>query len=66
MKEKILNILKRFKSPVVITGVLGQIVLLIAIFNPNVSDLVKQIGTILIEILTLLGFVNNPTDSNNL
>lgn len=55
----------RFKSSVVWSAVLGQILLIIALYHPEIADHVKVICTALIEILTLFGFLNNPTDKNN-
>lgn len=60
-----MDIFKRIKSPVVITSVLAQIVLIIGLFYPDLSDTVKIIGTAVIEILTLVGVLNNPSDPEN-
>lgn len=60
-----MDFFKRIKSPVVITSVLAQIVLIIGLFYPDLSDTVKIIGTAVIEIFTLVGVLNNPSDPEN-
>lgn len=52
----------RFRSKVVWGAVLGQILLVIGIFLPNISNEVKVVGGAVIEILTLFGILNNPTN----
>lgn len=59
------EIIKRLKSPVVWGCVVAQLVLIIAVFNPTTSETVKSIATPIIEILTLFGILNNPTDRGN-
>lgn len=54
----------RLKSPIVWLAVLAQICVIIAMFSQLVSDEVKAIGTCIIEILTIIGIFNNPTDCN--
>lgn len=56
---------ERLKSPVVWTAVLLQIVLIIALFNKELSEIIKIIGTSIIEILTLFAILNNPSDKSN-
>lgn len=53
---------KRLKSKVVWLSVLAQVLLIVGVFIPNISDEVKIIGTALIEIATLFGVLNNPTE----
>lgn len=60
-----MKVLPRFKSPVTLLAVLGQIILMIGVFSPEVSDIVKIIGTAIIESLTLLGVLNNPADKES-
>lgn len=55
---------ERFKSPVVWLAVLAQICIIVGLFLPDISDTVKVIGTCIIEILTLFGILNNPTERN--
>ena len=55
----------RLKSSVVWGAVLGQVLLILAMFNPELEEPVKIICTALIEILTVFGILNNPTDKNN-
>lgn len=55
----------RLTSPVVWLSILSQILLVITLVNPAVADTVKIVGTVIIEILTLVGILNNPTDKQN-
>lgn len=55
----------RLKSAVVWTAILGQVILILALFHPELTDKVKILFTAVIEILTLFGVLNNPTDKNN-
>lgn len=54
----------RLKSKVVWTAVLGQVLLIVGLFLPNISDNVKIVGGAVIEIFTLFGILNNPTNNN--
>lgn len=56
---------ERLKSPIVWLAVLAQVCIVITMFAPSVSDTVKMIGTCIVEILTILGILNNPADCNN-
>lgn len=53
---------ERLKSPVVWSCALAQVILILGLFAPDVSDTVKIIGTAIIEIATLFGLLNNPTN----
>ena len=53
---------ERLTSPVVWLGVLAQVCIIITLFKPEISDTVKVIGTAVIEIFTLFGLLNNPTN----
>ena len=55
----------RLKSSVVWSAVIGQVLLIVALFHPEVTEPLKIFCTALIEILTLFGILNNPTDRNN-
>ncbi len=55
----------RLKSPIVWLSILAQVCIVITMFAPDVENTVKTIGTCIIEILTLLGIFNNPTDCKN-
>lgn len=55
----------RLKSPVVWLAVLAQACAIIALFNPSIEPTVKTIGACVIEILTLFGILNNPTNSES-
>ena len=52
----------RFKSSVVWIAVLSQVILILGTFLPDLTDEVKLIGGALIEVLTLFGILNNPTN----
>ena len=54
--------LERLKSKVVWMSVLGQVLLIVGFCIPSLSDGVKIIGGAVIEILTLFGILNNPTN----
>lgn len=56
---------ERLKSKVVWLAVIAQVVLIITLFAPELSDTVKIVATSLIEIATLFGVLNNPSDSDN-
>jgi uncharacterized membrane protein len=53
----------RIKSKVVWLAVLAQALLIISLFMPQISEPVKLVGTALIEMLTLFGILNNPTNA---
>ena len=52
----------RFRSPVVWLAVLMQLVVVVGLFVPQLSDAVKMLGACVIECLTLFGILNNPTN----
>lgn len=56
---------QRLKSPIVWLSVIAQICIVITMFAPSISDTVKVIGTCIVEVLTLLGILNNPSDSSS-
>lgn len=56
---------ERLKSKVVWLAVLAQVLLILTMYAPQISDQVKVVATAIIEILTLFGVLNNPTDSEN-
>ena len=56
---------ERLKSKVVWLSVLAQVIIIIGVFCPDITDEVKIIGTALLEIATLFGILNNPTDRDN-
>lgn len=59
------EIKKRLQSPVVWTAVLMQVCLIVALKSTELSELIKAIGTGIIEILTLFAILNNPSDKKN-
>ena len=52
----------RLKSKYVWVAVLAQIMLVLGLYMPSVSNEVKIIGTAVIEIFTLVGVLNNPAN----
>ena len=56
---------ERLKSKVVWLSVLAQVIIIVGVFCPDITDEVKIIGTALLEIATLFGILNNPTDRDN-
>ena len=54
----------RLRSKVVWMSVLGQVLLVVGLFLPNISNVVKVVGGAIIEIFTLFGVLNNPTNKN--
>jgi len=56
---------ERLTSKVVWLAVLSQILLIVVLFKPEIADYIKIIATSIIEILTLFGVLNNPSDKEN-
>lgn len=56
---------KRLTSKVVWLAVLAQVLIIVEVFIPQISQEVKIVSTALIEIATLFGILNNPTDKEN-
>ena len=54
----------RLRSKVVWLSVLAQVLIIVGLFLPNISDYVKVIGTALIEIATIFGILNDPTSKD--
>jgi uncharacterized membrane protein len=52
----------RWKSKVVWIGILSQVLIVIGVFVPSISDPVKIVGAAIIEGLTLFGLLNDPTN----
>jgi uncharacterized membrane protein len=55
----------RLKSKVVWASVLAQVLIIVGLFLPQISDTVKIVGASVLEILTVFGILNNPTDSTS-
>ena len=53
---------KRLTSKVVWLAVLAQVLIIVEVFIPQISQEVKIVSTALIEIATLFGILNNPTE----
>ena len=56
------TVLERIKSPVVLTAVLAQVILIIGLIRPDITENIKIAGTAVIEVLTLIGILNNPSE----
>lgn len=55
----------RWRSKYVWAAVFAQALIIVGLFLPQISDTIKIIGTAVLESLTVLGILNNPTDSTN-
>ena len=55
---------ERLKSKVVWLSVLGQLLLITGFCMPWLSDTIKIVGGAVIEIFTLFGILNNPTNKD--
>ena len=64
-ERRVVSMKQRLKSKVVWLSVLAQVIIIIGVFCPDITDEVKIIGTALLEIATLFGILNNPTDRDN-
>ena len=56
------TIKERLKSPVVWTAIIAQIIIIAGVFSQGLGDNIKIIGSAVLEILTVLGILNNPSD----
>lgn len=56
---------KRLRSKVVWAAVLAQVLLVLGLYMPNMATEIKIVGGAIIEIFTLFGILNNPTDKDN-
>ena len=56
------EIVKRLKSKVVWLAVLSQVLLVVMLVKPEIANEVKIIAMAVIEIVSLFGFLNNPSD----
>ena len=56
---------ERLKSPVVWAAVISQVCIIITLFAPDAGQELKTVAACIIEILTLFGILNNPTDRDN-
>ncbi|SHI42267.1 phage holin [Parasporobacterium paucivorans] len=59
----------RWKSKVLWVAIIAQVVsilVLVGVIDIGVGDQIQQVGALLLQILTILGVVNNPTDAEQL
>ena len=55
----------RFKSPVLWMAVISQLVLISTLyFSPEMTEQVKIVLTAIVQIFTLFGILNNPTQGD--
>lgn len=59
------TIKERLKSKVVWTAVIAQVLLIITCFNADIAAEIKAVAIPVLEILSLFGVLNNPSDSEN-
>ena len=59
------EIIKRLRSKVVWLGIIAQILNIVVLLRPDVADTVKIVLMSVVEILTLFGLLNNPSDREN-
>lgn len=64
--ETVIKIKDRLKSHTVWGGIIAQICIIIALVNPAIESDFKIITTALLEIVTLVGLINNPSDRGEL
>jgi uncharacterized membrane protein len=58
----------RLKSPVVWTSVTAQVLslmVLLGVFNVGISDALKNAVAAALQLLVVLGVLNNPTDGSS-
>lgn len=56
------EILKRLKSKIVWIAVVSQVLLIVMLIKPEIANEVKIVSMAVIEIVSLFGFLNNPSD----
>jgi len=56
------EILKRLRSKIVWVAVLSQVLLIVMLIKPEIANEVKIVAMAIIEIVSLFGFLNNPSD----
>jgi len=58
---------ERLKSRVVWGAVLAQVIIIIGVFLPDatITAEIKAVFTAVLEIFTIFGILNNPTDKEN-
>ena len=58
----------RWKSKILWAAIIGQVVSILVLtgtIDLGVGQQIEQIGALTLQILTILGIVNNPTDGEN-
>jgi len=59
------TIMERLRSWPVWVAVIGQIVTIVALVNPDIAEVVRVVMTSLGTIATAFGILNNPASSEN-
>jgi len=60
--------MERWKSPVLWTAIVAQVVsilLMVGAINVGIGDQVNQVAGGVLQLLVLVGVLNNPTDKTN-
>ena len=55
----------RLKSKVTWMAVAAQVIIIVTTFLPDIAQEVKVVINAVLEILTVVGILNNPTDKEN-
>ena len=58
----------RWKSKILWAAIIGQVVsilVLTGVIDFGIAQQIEQVGALSLQILTILGIVNNPTDGEN-
>ncbi len=59
------TIMERLRSWPVWVAVIGQVVTIVALANPDIAEIVRVVMTSLGTIATAFGILNNPASSEN-
>lgn len=59
------TIIERLRSWPVWVAVIAQIVVIVALINPDIAEEVRIVMTAIGEILTAFGVLNNPASTSN-
>jgi len=59
------TIVERLRSWPVWVAVIGQVVTIVALVNPDIAEIVRVVMTSLGTIATAFGILNNPASSEN-
>jgi len=54
----------RVRSKYVWVAIIAQVIIIVALFFPQIADYIKVIGACVVEIATVLGILNNPSNAD--